>query len=285
MQTRAEAPGAEPRDARSGGRRGRRRRQGVRRRAGADGVSLRVGAGRDRRGRRPERLREVDAARARLRAAGARRRHASRPAPAALMPQRDALLPWLSALDNAGLALRVAGASRARRARRRAHEHFAAFGLEGFERARPARALGRDAPARRVPAHAARRAARAVPRRAVRRARRADARCRCSTGSPTRCSASRGRCCSSRTTSRRPCCSPTASCCSRRGPGRVVGDARGRRCRARARATTRGVVALRERALRYGAGARAVSRAWRCARARRCSAPGRRSCASAASTR
>src|SRR5215217_848381 len=36
-----------------------------------------------------------------------------RSAPAALMPQRDALLPWLSALDNAGLALRVAGASRA----------------------------------------------------------------------------------------------------------------------------------------------------------------------------
>src|SRR5215211_5837082 len=55
---------------------------------------------------------------------------------AALMPQRDALLPWLSALDNAGLALRVAGASRAA-ARRAAHEHFAAFGLEGFERARP----------------------------------------------------------------------------------------------------------------------------------------------------
>jgi ABC-type nitrate/sulfonate/bicarbonate transport system ATPase subunit len=60
---------------------------------------------------------------------------------AALMPQRDALLPWLDALDNAGLALRVAGVSRAR-ARAAAHEHFAAFGLEGFERARPAALSG-----------------------------------------------------------------------------------------------------------------------------------------------
>jgi ABC-type nitrate/sulfonate/bicarbonate transport system ATPase subunit len=60
---------------------------------------------------------------------------------AALMPQRDALLPWLSALDNAALALRVAGRSRAA-ARAAAHEHFAAFGLEGFERARPAALSG-----------------------------------------------------------------------------------------------------------------------------------------------
>jgi len=64
-----------------------------------------------------------------------------RAAPAALMPQRDALLPWLSALDNAGLALRVAGMSRAA-ARAAAHEHFAAFGLEGFERSRPAALSG-----------------------------------------------------------------------------------------------------------------------------------------------
>jgi ABC-type nitrate/sulfonate/bicarbonate transport system ATPase subunit len=64
-----------------------------------------------------------------------------RAGPAALMPQRDALLPWLSALDNAALALRVAGAGKAA-ARARAHGHFAAFGLEGFERARPAELSG-----------------------------------------------------------------------------------------------------------------------------------------------
>ena len=57
-------------------------------------------------------------------------------APAALMPQRDGLLPWLSALDNAALALRVAGVDKAA-ARAAAHAHFAAFGLEGFERSRP----------------------------------------------------------------------------------------------------------------------------------------------------
>ena len=61
--------------------------------------------------------------------------------PAALMPQRDALLPWLSALDNAALARRVAGDSRAA-ARAAAHQHFAAFGLDGFERARPAALSG-----------------------------------------------------------------------------------------------------------------------------------------------
>jgi ABC-type nitrate/sulfonate/bicarbonate transport system ATPase subunit len=61
--------------------------------------------------------------------------------PAALMPQRDGLLPWLSALDNAALALRVGGASKAA-ARAAAHEHLAAFGLEGFERTRPAELSG-----------------------------------------------------------------------------------------------------------------------------------------------
>jgi ABC-type nitrate/sulfonate/bicarbonate transport system ATPase subunit len=57
-------------------------------------------------------------------------------APAVLMPQRDLLLPWLSAIDNAALALRIAGLDR-EAARRRASPLFSAFGLDGFEAARP----------------------------------------------------------------------------------------------------------------------------------------------------
>jgi ABC-type nitrate/sulfonate/bicarbonate transport system ATPase subunit len=57
-------------------------------------------------------------------------------APAVLMPQRDLLLPWLSALDNAALALRIAGLSRAG-ARQRAALLFAELGLEGFEQTQP----------------------------------------------------------------------------------------------------------------------------------------------------
>jgi ABC-type nitrate/sulfonate/bicarbonate transport system ATPase subunit len=57
-------------------------------------------------------------------------------ASAVLMPQRDLLLPWLSALDNAALALRIAGARRPQ-ARRRAAALFAELGLEGFQDARP----------------------------------------------------------------------------------------------------------------------------------------------------
>ena len=57
-------------------------------------------------------------------------------APAALMPQHDLLLPWLSAIDNAGLALRIAGLSRTE-ARRRAAPLFAELGLEGFQGANP----------------------------------------------------------------------------------------------------------------------------------------------------
>ncbi len=56
--------------------------------------------------------------------------------PAVLMPQHDLLLPWLSAVDNAALALRIAGATRAQ-ARRRGAGLFEELGLAGFESARP----------------------------------------------------------------------------------------------------------------------------------------------------
>jgi NitT/TauT family transport system ATP-binding protein len=59
----------------------------------------------------------------------------------AFMPQRDLLFPWLSALDNAALALRNHGLPRAE-ARRRAAERFERFGLDGFEDSRPAELSG-----------------------------------------------------------------------------------------------------------------------------------------------
>jgi NitT/TauT family transport system ATP-binding protein len=62
-------------------------------------------------------------------------------APAALMPQRDLLLPWLSAIDNAGLALRARGVSRDE-ARLQAGPWLERFGLAGFERTRPAQLSG-----------------------------------------------------------------------------------------------------------------------------------------------
>ncbi|MGI8412745.1 MAG: ABC transporter ATP-binding protein [Solirubrobacteraceae bacterium] len=61
--------------------------------------------------------------------------------PAALMPQRDLLLPWCSAIDNAGLALRARGVSR-RQARAAAAPWLARFGLGGFELSRPAQLSG-----------------------------------------------------------------------------------------------------------------------------------------------
>jgi ABC-type nitrate/sulfonate/bicarbonate transport system ATPase subunit len=55
---------------------------------------------------------------------------------AVYMPQRDLLLPWSSALDNAALPLLVRGVPR-REARERARPLFAELGLEGFESAMP----------------------------------------------------------------------------------------------------------------------------------------------------
>jgi NitT/TauT family transport system ATP-binding protein len=59
----------------------------------------------------------------------------------AYMPQRDSLLPWYSALDNAGLALRNRGLGKGA-ARERAGALFPRFGLAGFEGAAPAALSG-----------------------------------------------------------------------------------------------------------------------------------------------
>ena len=59
----------------------------------------------------------------------------------AYMPQRDLLLPWYSALDNAALALRNQGDGKAG-ARGAAAALFARFGLAGFERSAPAELSG-----------------------------------------------------------------------------------------------------------------------------------------------
>jgi ABC-type nitrate/sulfonate/bicarbonate transport system ATPase subunit len=59
----------------------------------------------------------------------------------AYMPQRDLLLPWLAAIDNAAIALRNRGLGRAD-ARAAAAPLFERFGLEGFEAAKPAELSG-----------------------------------------------------------------------------------------------------------------------------------------------
>ena len=66
---------------------------------------------------------------------------ADRLARCAFMPQRDMLLPWLSAIDNAALALRNRGVRR-RQARAEAGQLLERFGLAGFEAALPAELSG-----------------------------------------------------------------------------------------------------------------------------------------------
>ena len=72
---------------------------------------------------------------------GGRAEPPDRLAHSAYMPQRDLLLPWLSALDNAALAPRIAGASRDQ-ARARTAVHFERLGLGGFEGSRPSELSG-----------------------------------------------------------------------------------------------------------------------------------------------
>jgi ABC-type nitrate/sulfonate/bicarbonate transport system ATPase subunit len=59
----------------------------------------------------------------------------------AYMPQRDLLLPWLSAVDNAAIALRIAGATKSE-SRAEAGGHFERLGLAGFEGTSPGELSG-----------------------------------------------------------------------------------------------------------------------------------------------
>jgi NitT/TauT family transport system ATP-binding protein len=74
-------------------------------------------------------------------AVGGRRAARERLARCAFMPQRDLLLPWYSAIDNAALALRNQGMHRGP-ARAATADLFDRFGLGGFEAARPAELSG-----------------------------------------------------------------------------------------------------------------------------------------------
>ena len=88
----------------------------------------------------------------------------------AYMHQRDLLLPWRSALDNAALGLEVQG-TRKTAARSPARERFPAFGLSGFEGSLSRAAFGRHAATGRLSAHAAHRPIAFAAGRAVWRAR------------------------------------------------------------------------------------------------------------------
>jgi len=74
-------------------------------------------------------------------AVGGDRSPEGRLARCAFMAQRDLLLPWLSAIDNAAVAARNRGESKAA-ARELAAPLFERFGLAGFEPARPAELSG-----------------------------------------------------------------------------------------------------------------------------------------------
>lgn len=57
------------------------------------------------------------------------------------MPQQDMLMPWRTVTDNASVGLECLGCAR-KEARRRAREHMARFGLQGFELSYPGQLSG-----------------------------------------------------------------------------------------------------------------------------------------------
>ena len=143
---------------------------------------------------------DVDAGRVRVpaRRVGLRQEHAAEPRRRArpadvgtvevharrttLMFQEAALFPWLTARGNVELALKLAGVPRRER-RPRAAELLELVHLGDFAKQRPARAVGRHAPARRARARARAGRRRPAHGRAVRRARRDDPRPSCTTSS------------------------------------------------------------------------------------------------------
>ena len=138
------------------------------------------------------------------------------------VPQSPALLPWRTVAQNARLLLDVNRRPH-RRAVRPPTELLDEVGLADLRRRLPARAVGRDAAARRPRARGRPRRAAAADGRAVRRARRDHPRPTCATCSPGCASRWRRRSCSSPTRSPRPCSSPTGSSCCRRARARIVG--------------------------------------------------------------
>ena len=57
------------------------------------------------------------------------------------MPQQDTLMPWRTVTDNAAVGLECPGCGR-EEARKRAREHMARFGLDGFELSYPGQLSG-----------------------------------------------------------------------------------------------------------------------------------------------
>ena len=253
MQTRLEAPAQEPRNVLgpdgeirlAGVSRAFARRHAAPVPALAD-VTLHRRRRGDRRRRRPERLRQDHAARARLRSAVAGHRHGAVRPRGAHAPARPP-----AALDDRDRQRRARAAGRRgepRQARASARTRCSPPSAWRASSA-PARTSCRAACA-----SASRSCARCSPAspcsastsRSAPSTRSPAARCRSGWRAPS--AASPGRSCSSPTTSRRRRCSPTGSSCSRRGRGASSRSFRSALERPRS-ATDPALVALRERAL------------------------------------